>query len=75
MINIVSIPPGPPASPLTSQPNVAIDIFHPLLERRGQVIEAFGKQKLPSQVSRELVNEARAAGSGDDITAVVAKLG
>lgn len=40
-----------------------------------QVSEAFRKQKTPSQVSYELVNAAREAGSGDDITAVIAKLG
>ncbi|CAM9474322.1 unnamed protein product [Pylaiella littoralis] len=33
------------------------------------------KQKDPRQVSRELVTAAREAGSGDDITVVVAKLG
>lgn len=39
------------------------------------VLEAFGKQKPLSQVSRELVTAAREAGSGDDVTAVIAKLG
>ncbi|CAM9672433.1 unnamed protein product [Ascophyllum nodosum] len=36
---------------------------------------SFEKQKTPYQVSRELVMAAREAGSGDDVTAVVAKLG
>lgn len=41
----------------------------------GQVAEEFGKQKSPTQVSQQLVTTARSAGSGDDITVVVAKLG
>lgn len=42
---------------------------------RDQVSEGIGKQKDPRQVAQELVSAAREAGSGDDITAVVAKLG
>lgn len=40
-----------------------------------QVSQAIEKQKDPRQVSQELVAAAREAGSGDDITVVVAKLG
>lgn len=40
-----------------------------------QVIEAFGKQQDPREVSERLVQAAKEAGSGDDITVVVAKLG
>lgn len=39
------------------------------------VIEAFGKQQDPREVSERLVQAAKEAGSGDDITVVVAKLG
>ncbi|CAM9113467.1 unnamed protein product [Ectocarpus sp. 13 AM-2016] len=39
------------------------------------VTEAIRKQKDPRQVSKELVTAAREAGSGDDITVVIAKLG
>lgn len=40
-----------------------------------KVTEAIRKQKDPRQVSKELVAAAREAGSGDDITVVIAKLG
>lgn len=40
-----------------------------------QVIEAFGRQQDPREVSERLVQAAKEAGSGDDITVVVAKLG
>lgn len=40
-----------------------------------QVIEAFGKEQNPQEVSERLVQAAQEAGSGDDITVVVAKLG
>eukprot|EP00752_Nemacystus_decipiens_P006440 g5800.t1 len=39
------------------------------------VSEGISKQKDPYQVAQELVTAAREAGSGDDITVVVAKLG
>lgn len=42
---------------------------------REKVSEGIIKQKEPRQVAQELVSAAREAGSGDDITAVVAKLG
>lgn len=48
---------------------------HRAFFRRHQVSEGISKQKDPRQVAQELVTAAREAGSGDDITVVVAKLG
>ena len=43
--------------------------------RTWQVIEAFGKKQDPREISERLVQAAKEAGSGDDVTVVVAKLG
>lgn len=62
------LPPPPPRVRALLEPDT------PMRWTR-QVAEGIRKQKDPRQVSRELVNAAREAGSGDDITVVVAKLG
>lgn len=58
-----------------NSPNSPASDALPLIARAGQVKAAFEKHKNPAQVAKELAKAARSAGSSDDITVVIAKLG